>query len=88
MFDDFGYEEHLRDEATHDDYMREAYGDPCPRHGTLRYGGDCGRCEMEAEEDFEPTEPTTEAGIDDVSEDYPGQRISGPDEDFSDDILF
>jgi hypothetical protein len=30
------------------DYMREAYGDPCPRHpGVLRGGGDCGRCEAE-----------------------------------------
>lgn len=32
------------------DYMREAYGDPCPRHpGVLRGGGDCGRCEEEME---------------------------------------
>jgi hypothetical protein len=27
------------------DYKREAYGDPCPAHGTLRWGGDCGRCQ-------------------------------------------
>lgn len=39
-----GYEEHLRDEATHADYVREAYGDPCPGCGSLRYGGDCGKC--------------------------------------------
>lgn len=39
-----GYEEHLRDEGTHADYVREAYGDPCPGCGTPRYGGDCGKC--------------------------------------------
>ena len=45
-----GYAEHLRDEATHDDYVREAYGDPCPGCGSLRYGGDCGKCyDFEAE---------------------------------------
>jgi hypothetical protein len=26
------------------DYVREAYGDPCPVHGTLRGGGDCPEC--------------------------------------------
>lgn len=89
-----GYEEHLRDEATHADYMREAYGDACPGCGTLRYGGDCGKCydfEAEARDEearmaeFEPTQPTTEEG-----EDYPGQRISGLEDApvDPDDILF
>lgn len=31
------------------DAIREAYGDPCPTHGILRYGGDCPRCEAEFE---------------------------------------
>jgi hypothetical protein len=39
-----GYDEHLRDEGTHNDYIVEAYGDPCPRCQTLRFGGDCGPC--------------------------------------------
>lgn len=44
-----GYEEHLRDTATREDYNREAYGDPCPAHKHfLRYGGDCPYCEDEA----------------------------------------
>lgn len=30
------------------DYIREAYGDPCPGCGTLRGGGDCIRCYDEA----------------------------------------
>lgn len=30
------------------DYVREAYGDPCPRHpGVLRGGADCWKCENE-----------------------------------------
>ena len=45
-----GYEEHLRDEGTRADYVREAYGDPCPTHGTLRYGGDCPACLAQEEE--------------------------------------
>jgi hypothetical protein len=45
-----GYEEHLRDQGTREDYMREAYGDPCPC-GTLRWGADCPKCyNFEAEE--------------------------------------
>ena len=59
MDDLTGYEEHLQDDATQDDYNREAYGDPCPRHGTLRYGGDCGECEMEAD-DFNDVHPDDE----------------------------
>jgi hypothetical protein len=40
MFDDFE-----SDYDSHVDYMREAYGDPCPSCGTLRGGGDCGKCD-------------------------------------------
>ena len=29
------------------DYRREAYGDPCPVHGTLRWQADCPDCEIE-----------------------------------------
>lgn len=54
MFDDvndvIGFEEHVRDEATHADYMREAYGDACPSCGRLRWGGDCGNCYDEGDE--------------------------------------
>jgi hypothetical protein len=38
------------------DYRREAYGDPCPRHGTLRWQADCPDCEVEAEELAEDVE--------------------------------
>lgn len=40
------YEEAMRHEfnSRYDD-MRERYGDPCPRHGTLRWQGDCPDCE-------------------------------------------
>lgn len=34
-------------EATDYDYRSEAFGDPCPNHGTLRFGGDCPKCEDE-----------------------------------------
>jgi hypothetical protein len=43
------------------DYIREAYGDPCKVHGTLRYGGDCGACEAamyEEETTYCPLPPT------------------------------
>lgn len=39
-----GYEEHVRNEASHYDYVSEAYGDPCPGCRRLRYGGNCGNC--------------------------------------------
>lgn len=29
------------------DYMREAYGDPCPSCGTLRWQADCPKCYKE-----------------------------------------
>ena len=29
------------------DYKVEAYGDPCPKHNTLRWGGDCPDCQIE-----------------------------------------
>ena len=35
----------MYDLNAREDYKREAYGDPCPKHGTLRYGGDCPQCE-------------------------------------------
>lgn len=33
------------------DYLREAYGDPCPVHGTLRWQADCPDCLAEEELD-------------------------------------
>jgi hypothetical protein len=36
------HEEHERN-ARYDDH-RERYGDPCPGCGTLRWQGDCGKC--------------------------------------------
>lgn len=29
------------------DYVVEAYGAPCPRHGTLTWQGDCPQCDEE-----------------------------------------
>lgn len=60
-----GYEEHLRDEGTREDYNREAYGDPCPHCGSLRYGGDCGLClarDESAALDFEMREAAMKDG--------------------------
>jgi hypothetical protein len=37
-------------EATRQDYNREAYGDPCPKHGTLRWQADCPDCEQEEQD--------------------------------------
>lgn len=40
------------------DYLREAYGDPCPKHGTLRWQADCPDCEEEAMDLMDaPSEP-------------------------------
>lgn len=50
MFDDYEVE------SIYDDYRREAYGDPCPHCGELRYGGDCPSCNARDESaaiDFE-----------------------------------
>lgn len=36
-------------EIERHDYNREAYGDPCPKHHTLRFGGDCMECDWQME---------------------------------------
>ena len=41
------------DIAARNDARREAYGAPCPKHGTLTWGGDCGDCLAEWELDDE-----------------------------------
>lgn len=35
------------DGRTASDYKREAYGDPCPKCGCLRWQGDCPNCTPE-----------------------------------------
>lgn len=45
------------------DYLREAFGDPCPTHGTLRGGGDCAECLKEWENDVYEAEAATELEV-------------------------
>lgn len=64
------------------DYMREAYGDPCPTHGILRGGGDCWKCEQIIDPE-EPEENPREKGDDDGVEyaDPRDARDDWPDDD-------
>ena len=58
-------EEILQEFFSHHDYKREAYGDPCPCCGELRWGGDCPACSAREEAaalDFELREAADRDG--------------------------
>lgn len=51
MFDQDDIDDALYEFNARHDYRREAYGDPCPGCGTLRWQGDCPTCTRPDDED-------------------------------------
>jgi hypothetical protein len=80
MFD--SYQEHVDHEAgaRFDDH-RERFGDPCPRHGTLRWGGDCPTCWQAEDEAAAAAELASEAALAAMPAEQARERFAWPADD-------
>ena len=83
-FDDAQFEFNARH-----DYIREAYGDPCPCGRALRWGADCPACERDAQgDDGDDTAASAQVDPDPAGVDYFPPDDPGPvDLDFDEDDL-